>query len=262
MNDLESISYPKVRAFLEAFLLQVRAVLEHEFVGTYLYGSLALGDFDPTSSDIDILVATATDLPLETTTALKALHDRIQHSNSEWAERLEVSYTPVAALRKYEQNYSRHPFISIMTPFGAIEHGRDWIINRYIIREKGVVLAGPSPRTLIDPISEDELKAAVEYILCHSWVKYVSGPEWLRLRKYQAHIVLTMCRVWYVLKHGSVVSKPQAAEWAQEALAPQWKTLIEQALSWRADSQIDDMTETPKFLRYTIEAVCQHATSL
>jgi len=249
-----SCGYPDVHAFLQQFLTQVRAVLKQKFVGMYLYGSLALDDFDPSSSDLDILVATASELPSEIVAALKAMHEKIQETDTEWAKRLEVSYTPVAALRLYDPRNTHYPFISTISPFGITEHGRDWIINRYIIREKGIVIAGLSPQTLIAPISEDELKAAVRYILCNSWTQHTSGPEWMRPRKNQAFTILTMCRAWHVLKKGTIVSKPQAAAWAQKELASQWKPLIKRALLWRADPQIDDMTETLSFLRATIEA--------
>lgn len=122
-----------------------------------------------------------------------------------------------------------------------------------MVREADAALAGPSPRTLIDPITRDELQAAVRHILCNSWTQHIHGPEWMRPRKYQAFTILTMCRAWYALEQGAVVSKPQAAEWAQRALDPQWKGLIQQALAWRDDPRPDDMTATLRFLRYTID---------
>jgi hypothetical protein len=32
-----------------------------------------------------------------------------------------------------------------------------WVIHRHMLREHGVVLAGPPPHTLIDPVQPDEL---------------------------------------------------------------------------------------------------------
>lgn len=232
----------------------------HDFVGMYLYGSLALGDFDPESSDVDVLVATAFVLSPEIVAALQRMHEELKADDhdEEWANRLEVSYIPVSALRRYDPADARHPFISTVSDFSVIEHGRDWIINRYVIREAGVVVSGPSPHTLIDPITRDELQAAVRYILCNSWIQHTYGPEWMRQRKYQAFTVLTMCRVWYALEQGAVASKSQAAEWAQAALDPQWKGLIQQALAWRGDLHTNNMTmtETLRFLRHTIGSHC------
>jgi len=248
--------YPDVNIFLRHFLGRVQAVLARNFVGLYLYGSLSLGDFDPASSDIDAVVVTAAPLEPETVEALRALHAEMQAVDGMWARRLEASYMPLATLRRYNPATARHPFISMVSSFGVIEHGRDWVINLFIIRERGVVVAGPAPRTLIDPITPDNLRAAIRSILCFSWVQHVDGPAWMRPRQYQAFTVLTMCRAWYVLDRGAVISKPQAATWAQEALAPQWKPLIHWALLHRDDPQEGDMTETLRFLRYTIDAHC------
>ena len=45
-----------------------------------------------------------------------------------------------------------------------------WPIHRHVLREHGVVLAGPPIQTLIDPVQPDELREAVRGI----------APEYLR----------------------------------------------------------------------------------
>jgi len=62
MTATQPTPFSDVNAFLQQFLSHVRAILGSDFVGLYLYGSLALGDFDPASSDVDAVVATATPL--------------------------------------------------------------------------------------------------------------------------------------------------------------------------------------------------------
>ena len=62
---------PEVNAVLQALLSGVQAVLGDDFVGLYLYDSLAGGDFCPERSDIDFVVATADVLPDEAVAALE-----------------------------------------------------------------------------------------------------------------------------------------------------------------------------------------------
>jgi hypothetical protein len=62
-----------------------------------------------------------------------------------------------------------------------------------------------------------------------------------------------MCRVLYTLQHETVVSKPVAARWAQEALGERWVALIERALAWRHGAPLDNLNETLDFIRYTLE---------
>lgn len=247
--------YPAVNAVLRLLLEEVRGVLGPELVGMYLYGSLSLGDFEPGSSDIDFLVITEHALPDETVATLGTMHAHIAASGLMWVEKLEGSYIPRAALRRYDPTNNRHPTIGADWPFGIHEHGSSWVIERHIIRERGVVIEGPSPEMLIDPVTPDDVRAAVWEALDGFWCTQLAGPEpeWLRTREYQAFTILTMCRALYTLAHGKVVSKPAAAAWARETLPPPWPDLVAKALVWRHDKQPDDMTEMLSFVRYAIE---------
>jgi len=247
--------FPIVNLLLDLLLRAVRDVLGAEFVGMYLYGSLALGDFAPGSSDIDFLVATARELPDETVAALGAMHARIAASGLAWADKLEGSYIPRAALRRYDPADNRHPTIGADWPFSIREHSSNWVIERHIVREHGVVIWGPPPKALIDPVSPDELRAAVWEALDGFWRAQSGGPEpeWLRTRDYQAFAILTMCRALYTLAHGDVASKPMAAAWARATLPAPWPDLIATALVWRHDPRPGDIAAMLAFVRYTIE---------
>lgn len=48
-------AYPDVDAVLHTLLASARSVLRDHFIGLYLSGSLASGDFNPQTSDIDFL---------------------------------------------------------------------------------------------------------------------------------------------------------------------------------------------------------------
>lgn len=121
-----------------------------------------------------------------------------------------------------------------------------------IVREHGIVVWGPPPATLIDRVPSQEMRAAVCERLRDFWSKQLSGPEWLSTRAYQAFAVLTMCRTLYTLSQGDVVSKPEAAAWACQALDPQWRPTIERALLWRKEHIQDDMSEMLAFLRFAV----------
>ena len=77
--------YPDVNAVLQVLLSDVQAIIGNHFVGMYLYGSLATGDFDPQRSDIDFVVVTTNDLPNEMIQDLEAMHSRIASRGSKWA---------------------------------------------------------------------------------------------------------------------------------------------------------------------------------
>ncbi|MBU1661904.1 MAG: DUF4111 domain-containing protein [Chloroflexi bacterium] len=230
----------------------MQTVLGEHFIGMYLYGSLASGDFDPHRSDIDFLVVTADELPDEMVSALEAMHTRITASSSMWAAKLEGSYLPRNALRRYDPTAAPCPTIN-EGRFYVARHGSDWIIQRHIIREEGVVLAGPAPQTLIDPIKPGDLRGAVRGILHEWWAPMLRDPAWLHGSEYQAYATLTMCRALHTLQYGTIASKPVAARWAQESLGERWGLLIERALAWQPGVQLDSLNETLDFICYTLE---------
>jgi hypothetical protein len=227
---------------------KIQAALGDLLVGFYLYGSLSLGDFDPASSDVDFLVVTTEDISEEVFESLRDIHTVIASSNLPYANYIEGSYIPLKALRRYDPHNAHHPTIGIDWPFRVAFHGSNWILERYVLREHGVIVYGPSPQTLIDPVTPEKIKAAVCEHLKNFWSSQLDGLQWLRPRNYQAFAVLTLCRALYTLHHGTVSSKPQAALWAQETY-PQWKPIIERSLSWRTQHEEDDLTETINFLR-------------
>ena len=245
--------YPDVNALLHILLSGVRTVLGNHFIGMYVYGSLAGDDFNFQRSDIDFVVVTAEELPDEMLPALEAMHARITSSGLRWATKLEGSYIPQRALRRYDPTHAQHPSVRVNGSFGVDHHASDWIIQRHIIREQGIVVAGPAPQTLIDPVRPNDLRRAAVEILREWWSPQLQDPTRLHSREYQAYAVLTMCRALYTLQYGTVVSKSVAARWAQQTLGEPWTAVIERALAWRRDAQSDNMDETLDFIRYTLE---------
>lgn len=245
--------YEEVDALLHFMLVRVQNMLGDRLVGFYLYGSLSLGDFDPASSDVDFLVVTSEELPASVLEQLRAMHAEIAASGLEYATRLEGSYIPREALRRYDPGNASHPTTGTDWPFQVAFHGSNWVLERSIVREKGVVVWGPSPQNLIDPVSPQQLRAAVCEQLRTFWQAQLDGPEWLRPRYEQAFAVLTLCRALYTLQHGALCSKPRAAAWARDAY-PYWRPIIERSLAWRSQHEPDDLSETLAFLR---EALAQ-----
>ena len=247
--------YAEVNDVLARLLARQRALLGELLVGLYLYGSLATGDFDRASSDIDLVAATTVTLDEIAVAALRALHAEIAASGGTWGRRLEGAYLPVAALRRDEPARCRHPFLSETTPFGIIEFGVDWVINRSILRERGVVVYGPAPATLIDPVAPAELTAAVRVLLRDEWRSFGDGSHaWHAQRYWQAFAVLTMCRALFALEHAEIISKPAAAYWAERQLPLEWTPLIRRALAWRHDKRPDRaaLAETLRFIRFVL----------
>jgi Domain of unknown function (DUF4111)/Nucleotidyltransferase domain len=249
-----STGYADVDAVLAGLLAGVRGTLGPQLVGVYLDGSLATGDFAEHSSDIDLLVVTEDALSDEVVAALGTMHARLATGTSRWARELEVSYIPRRAIRRFDPDNNLHPCIQRGSGrLLAEEHDHAWVIHRHVIREHGVALGGPDPRTLIDPVAAGDLRAAVVSLLGGWWTPAPTCRRWLTNPFYRSYAVLTMCRMRYTLQYGVVVSKPFAAGWARATLDAQWTPLIQAALAWSSDI-VPDLGETLRFIDDTRQA--------
>ena len=249
--------YPEVNLLLHTLLEEAQTILDGQFVGMYLFGSLTSGDFDE-DSDIDVVVVTADEISDDTFSALKAMHERIYAGDSPWTIQLEVSYIPKRALRHYNPTNALHPHIDRGSDeFFMMQHNESWIVQRSVLYERGIALAGPAPQTLIDPISPDDLRQAMLAILNGWAAQILEEPVRIEQRGGQTYTVLTMCRILYTLQCGKVVSKPVAARWAQETLGNRWVPLIEQTWEGRHNPEVDaspeDVNETLEFIRFALE---------
>lgn len=234
---------------------RLRTELECQLVGVYLGGSLALGDFDPESSDLDIVVVTEQSLSDASVERLRDLHLALSQSHEQWAPKLEISYIPRRAVRRYDPQDCKHPTAGETWPFGIGHHDEGSVIQRWTVREHGLTVLGPKPDTLIDPVSAGDLRLATVTLLRDDWSRRLLTPDWFATRRYQAYGVLTMCRSEYTVTTGMIASKPAAAAWARTAL-PHRAALIDQGMAWRADPQTGDPSETLDFIA---EVVGRHA---
>jgi hypothetical protein len=244
--------YAQVNAVLNRLLVDARFVLGDYFVGMYLYGSLASGDFDLQYSDVDFVVVITGDLPQEMVQDLKAMHARLVASGLPGVEKLEGAYVPRDVLRRHDPRHPPCPCVN-EGRFYRARLGSDWVIQRHVLREQGRVVAGPAPQMLIDPVAPDALRDAVLGFLCEWWAPMLKRPDpRLDGTVYQAYAVLTMCRALYTLRTGTIVSKSRAARWAQRTLDQRWSALIEWAQR-RGAALPQPIDEILAFIQHTLQ---------
>lgn len=228
-------AFPELNAVLEELVAGARGVLGENLVGAYLQGSFAVGDADE-HSDVDFLVVTERALTPAEQRQLQALQERLFTLPTHWAQHLEGSYVPREQLRQLDS--ARRPWFYFDN--GATEPAWDnhdnTAVVRWSLRQHGVALVGPDPRTLIDPISAGDLRIHVVEAI-PEWVKWAPQPTKAGgvSRWKQAYVVVNLCRMLHTLDSGVVGSKRRGGEWALNALDPEWRDLIRQALDDRSD---------------------------
>ena len=212
-----------------------RGVLGDTFCGAYLHGSFATGDADE-FSDVDFVIVAHDELDPWQVDGLQSLHRRLHALERAWAQHLEGSYIPRGHLRRMD--WTHRPFLFLDN--GAEELVWDSHCNtavvRWLLREHGVILSGPDPKTLVEPVSAADLRreARVRVQEYADWAAESSAAVPMS-RWAQPYLVLTFCRLLFTLVEGRVAAKREAADWALRALDEEWASLIRRAVADRAD---------------------------
>ena len=220
-------AYPELDDLLTDVRGHWQRILGEDLVGAYVQGSFALGAGD-LHSDCDFLVATRGRLTDEQVAGLRALHAEVPHRDGHWCHHLEGSVAPVDELGS-------------VTALGRewlfVDHGWDTMqwddhcnraYTRWILRERGLTLAGPEPRTWMDQVPAETLRqesrAALPTLLddLATWI-HIDTIAWG-----QRYAVVTACRTLYTIDTAEVASKAGALEWAQRRLDPGWRPLLAQ----------------------------------
>lgn len=255
-------SYPELNGVLRELVASARSILADSFCGAYLQGSFATGEAD-VHSDVDFVVVTHGEVEADQLDGLQEMHKRIHGLDVPWAQHLEGSYIPKALLRRRDS--TRTPFLFLDN--GASELVRDehcdTAVVRWLLRQHGVVLVGPDPKQLIDPVSPATLRSEAlatmpEYA---SWAR-ASAEAGGMSRWQQPYVVLTFCRMLRTVHRGTVATKRESGEWAFGTLAAEWTEFVWRALADRPDPWLrvhqpagrEDVDRTLAFIEDVIEA--------
>lgn len=282
---LEATPFDALNHVLTFLVAGAESALGHNFVGAYLQGSFAIGDFSE-FSDCDFMIVVREDLSALELDALQALHKDIQKlPHPYWPMNIEGSYAPQEILRRWSTEPRDAPgeprdatwgdpgmdgAPARCYPFWYLNHGADTLVRsehdnsqvvRWTLYEKAVHLKGPDITQLIDPVSVTDLKAEVRQTMEVAMATGLAMP----MLAYQAFWVGLFCRILHTLETGRVTSKKQAMTWAQQFLDPAWTGLIVRAQSLRkgddaqALSAVDpgEVEATRAFANYCREFVDQ-----
>jgi predicted nucleotidyltransferase len=251
--------YPELNQVLHELVSRIQHILESNFIGAYLQGSFAVGDYDE-HSDVDFIVVVEDELTSHQVDALQVMHDRVYQLDSEWAKHLEGSYFPREILRDHTKRGLELWYLDHGARTLVRSDHCNTILVRWVIREKGVTLAGPPPKTLVDPIPNELLRAEIFETLTNWGQQILDDPTPYNNRFYQSFIVLSYCRMLHDIHRGYPGSKREGAEWAKTILGPSWSDLIDDSWDGRPDpakkvrqpADPEDFKRTLRFIEYVM----------
>ena len=267
-NATSKTPYPELNAVLRELVGSVRQILHDDFVGAYLQGSFAVGDFDE-HSDVDFAIVIDRDLSNSQLQDLQSMHKRIFNLDSEWARHLEGSYFPAAIIRDYNRSGSDLWYLDNGSNILVRSNHCNKTVVKWILREKGVVLSGPDPSRLIDLIPVGVLRRAILVSINESGREILTNMDEYNNRFYQTFIVLQYCRKLHNLHAGEIGSKRSGAAWAKRHMDRSWADLIDRAWDGRPNPAVSvrqpadetDFKRTLEFVREVMKAANEFAAA-
>ncbi|WP_405733420.1 nucleotidyltransferase domain-containing protein [Streptomyces sp. NBC_01537] len=199
-------------AILDRFLTELRAT-SVPLVALWVHGSLAMGDYQPGRSDLDLVAVVEAELDETRKSQVDMLHRRLI-AEDPGAELLHCNY-PVRS-RLADDTALRH----VTFRHGHLTETPVTPVTRRELLTAGLVLHGPSPAGLVPPVSDQDLNAFVRADLAGFWRPVTGKPlPWLRDVWVDSGPV-TLARATVTLREGRLITKGEALDVLAELGAP------------------------------------------
>ena len=210
--------------------------LEEKVVSIYLFGSLALGDFSPEFSDLDLAIILKEDLDGKSFDLIKKLQLEFSEKYPHWnKDGIEMIFVSIFILQNFKKQKTLISVTSPGMPLQTIENKEYYQIYWYFLQDYGKLLYGKDINEIIPKIQKHEfIEQSCKFMLNEL-------PIWEDLAKQSCHdqyyLVVTICRILYLIENKSHTSKKKALFWAID-FYPEFKDLFEFCWSWRGKWQI------------------------
>ncbi len=218
---------PRIERYLAELVERLAARLDDGLAGVWLFGSAALGDFDPQRSDLDVQAVCAVRLPRSEREAIAAaLSHEALPCPVRGLELVLYAREDLADPRGpgFQLNLNTGPRMERHVAFAPDEDPRFWFVLDVAIG-RGVArpLAGPPAAAVFPepprPLVAASLREALAWFAAHD----PTG----------AQAVLAACRAWAWAVEGRWLAKAAAAAWAAERLPDPGP--VRRSLAHRAD---------------------------
>ena len=239
------------------------------FVGLYLSGSLAIGDFDLTS-DVDLIAVTQDEMGDDQVARVQAAHTATMSRDTRWVKHLEYAFFSMQKLFDKTSPYGPDGrridsedrklwyFVNGSPTIERSDHD-NLIVARWTLRYRSRPVLGPEPATFAPEVTADELRREIRSSML-GWEKLVhTDPGQFDNRFHQVFMVLNNCRALQDLHEGRITSKREGMTWAKQHIDADWHPLIDYCWQERQDTGFsvaqpadrEAFRQTVAFIEYT-----------
>lgn len=244
-------------AVIKCFVEKSKEILQDNLVGVYLHGSAVMGCYNPTKSDIDLIVVVKDSMP---NTFKKVFMDMVVELNAKGpAKGIEMSIVKQGVCKSfvYPTPFELHFSVAHLEWYGKNPddyiskmkgEDKDLAAHFTIITHRGKCICGAPIK---DVFADVPIKDYVDSI----WNDIADAEE--DIADDPMYMILNLARVLAYLKDGLVLSKKEGGEWALNNLPGMYHSLIQDAMKEYADG-VDITYETnlaKDYARYMVEQI-------
>lgn len=248
-----------MNAQVQMYLDDFRALFVEEtgdnLVGIYLHGSSAMGCFNPSKSDIDLLVVIKEKMTVPSTKRLviKLLSLRERMKNGlEFSVILETHLKEFLYPTPCELHYSDYHREKYQADDNYLCGGytdKDLASQIAVAYHRGRVLYGQALAELYPPIPKDHYLSSILHDIASAREDILDNPM---------YITLNLCRVLFFIREGEISSKREGGEWGVLHLPNEYQDLIQcyldeyNGLSMSGKKERNQLTEFADYMLETI----------
>ncbi len=215
---------------IDGFVRLCRETAGEELVGVYLHGSLAMGCFQPETSDIDLIVVTQGEWPdeqklffmdqvvlLNQKAPAKGLELSVVKKENclsfQYPTPFELHFSP-AHLKWYERDPQDY-----VAKMKGVDY--DLAAHFTILKRFGLALYGEPVEEVFGPVPKEAYRDSILRDVAEA------GEE---IRQQPVYVILNLCRVLAFCRDGVCLSKRDGGLWGLEHVDDRFRPLIREAL--------------------------------
>lgn len=241
---------PAIQPLMEDYLQALESLRTH-FYGIYIYGSIALGAFEDTASDIDVIALTQGEWSQDELKQLEAMHTRLIGEHR-LGKRLEVLYVPLSGLGKSGREIAPYPGVhdGKFVPSGFNDvNGVTW----WILKHRGIRLLGPEREELPFDYEWRQVLFTMRFNLDVYFVRQLKRSHIYFFDAGVEFTVTNLCRILTTIEDNEIVSKSASLKIWRERLPERWRLLLDE--SWRIRHHPDQPSLYRNLLRRRRETI-------
>jgi len=215
-----------IQNILDAITKELPKIFGDNLFGIYLYGSLISNTFDPDRSDIDCAVVIKKKLTRTEIEKIKLWYAAL-FSKNPFAQKIEMCFVLRDYLYTDGKTVSRTPQLWNGKFYLRKDSDGNSPIVWSTIREKGISLYGPKPKSFVPFVSIASMRTSQLTEL-----KFIAqkSEQWMTIPANRIFIVITLCRILYTLRFSRIAPKKTALHWCVTVLPKKWHAVILGAL--------------------------------